>query len=67
MYPSKSLSNFEFVDQPNDYLPQLEWNDRLAIAVSNELSLSPFQNGNKRMDPKLKSIYGKIEQIHKIC
>lgn len=65
MYPSKSLSNFEFIDQPNDNLHQLEWNDKLAIAVSNELSLSPIQNGKNQMDPKLKIYcFGNLNGLH---
>lgn len=65
MYTSKSLSNFELVDQPNDHLFQLERNDRLAIAISKELSLSPIRKGNNRMDPKLKIYcFGNSNSLH---
>lgn len=42
------------VNYPELYFEQLEWNDKLAVAVSYELSLSFLRIGGNRCDPKTK-------------
>ncbi|XP_031634347.1 uncharacterized protein LOC116347768 [Contarinia nasturtii] len=45
-YPMRSLDQFKMVYQPSDYIDQLEWNDKLAVALSRELSRSPTGKDN---------------------
>lgn len=56
VYHSKSLHRFELVQRPEEYFKQLDWDDKLAVAVSHQLSFSPIHIGNDRFDPK-KMIY----------
>lgn len=43
MYPN--LRNFEVTEQPEQYLSDLQWNDKLAVAISRDHYLSRSENG----------------------
>lgn len=47
------FSEFELVKQPIDYIRQLEWNDRMAVAASHKLSSLSSKSGNDHFDPSM--------------
>lgn len=60
------VNRFEVIHDPNDYFDQLDWNDRLAIAASHELSISSTSEEEKRL--RLKETihcFKHPENIHK--
>lgn len=36
MYPRKTLNEFKILESKNDFLNELQWNDKLAVAISYE-------------------------------
>ncbi|XP_031636877.1 uncharacterized protein LOC116349537 [Contarinia nasturtii] len=55
-YPSNLLTLFKVVNRPDEYLHQLKWNDKLAVAVPYELSRSRTQMGNDQFNAR-KDVY----------
>lgn len=47
------FSEFELVKQPIDYIRQLEWNDKMAVAASHKLSSLSSKSGNDHSDPSM--------------
>lgn len=48
------MNNFKIIQNPNDHFGQLEWNDKLAIAASHELSIASTTIEEKRLRLKRK-------------
>lgn len=49
-YPLESLRQFNVVESPEQYLGELKWNNKLAIAISHEKSCCRTQVENSRVN-----------------
>lgn len=62
----ETLRKFELVEQPTEYVYQLNWNNKLAVAIPRDLSYSRAVLNRDQFDPTSKMFcFNSPDNIHK--